>query len=137
MEKSTIDSNKQKTENINSVKTNQEYNKQKPDPKDPNQSKNHQIGEEEVKENQERKIKADVDPDAGIDSNRGTQAIDESSQNNPDAKTVTENSLKTPKDTNKNQETNTQTSNKSREDKADDMRGSKVSQPEDSSTGKM
>jgi hypothetical protein len=44
---------------------------------------------------------------------------------------------KTPKDTNKNQETNTQTSNKSREDKADDMRGSKVSQPEDSSTGKM
>ena len=137
MEKPTIDPNKQKTENINSVKTNQEYNKQKPDPKDPNQEKSHEIGEKEVKENQERKIKAEIDPEAETDSNNEVQGLDKINQNNPNAKNLTENSLKSPKDTDKNHDTNTQTSNKSREEKADDMRGSKVSQPEDFSTGKM
>lgn len=38
-------------------KTNQDYNKQKPDPKDPNQSRNHQISKEEELENKKKQLK--------------------------------------------------------------------------------
>lgn len=39
-------------------KTNQDYNKQKPDPKDPNQKKNHQAGEDEEREFKERSVRS-------------------------------------------------------------------------------
>ena len=48
------DISNQQNEGMSKEKTNQDYNKQKPDKNDPNHNKNHQIGEKEEEINQEK-----------------------------------------------------------------------------------
>ena len=50
------DSSNHKNDGALKEKTNEDYNKQQPDPNDPNQVRNHQIGDREEREIQKREI---------------------------------------------------------------------------------
>lgn len=63
MDKNKSDNSKQKNDGMLKEKTNEDFNKQKPNPKDPYQNKKHQIGENEETEKQKRPIEAQA-PDA-------------------------------------------------------------------------
>jgi hypothetical protein len=57
MSKDQNDNRNQQTDSMSKEKTNQDFNKQKPNPADPNQT--HQIGEDDERENNSRKVTAE------------------------------------------------------------------------------
>lgn len=78
MDKNQKDNSHQPTDGMLKEKTNQDYNKQKPDPKDPLQNKNHQIGEEDEEESQRREITANIGDNMGDDRNTDDDESDDS-----------------------------------------------------------
>ncbi len=78
MNKNQIDNSNQKTESMLKQKTNEDYNKQKPNPKDPNQNKNHQADGD--LENNKREVTAETfdkrkDSQNGNEGNEDSQKI--------------------------------------------------------------
>jgi len=61
MKDKLITSKDKQTENILKKKTNQDYNNQKPDPKDPNLVVDHQIGEKEEEEYKKKEVISESD----------------------------------------------------------------------------
>ena len=88
MDKKQNDIRNQPTEGMLKEKTNQDFNKQKPDPKDPIQNKNHQIYEEDVEENDRRAISGNIVDN--MDDNRNRNEEEEESDDSVDQ--VTNNS---------------------------------------------
>ncbi|MFN0187657.1 MAG: hypothetical protein ACKVQV_03055 [Bacteroidia bacterium] len=90
MDKNQNDNRNQPTEGMLKEKTNQDFNKQKPDPKDPLQNKKHQIGEEE--ENDRREITGNIGDNMDNDRNReededeSDDSVDQVTNNNRDQK---------------------------------------------------
>lgn len=72
MDKNKNDNSKQKNDGMLKEKTNEDFNKQKPNPKDPNQNKKHQIGENEETEKQKRPIVVQS-PDAVNTTSKGNK----------------------------------------------------------------
>lgn len=58
MDKNTANKSHHNNDTMLKEKTNQDFNKQKPDPNDPNQKKNHQAGADDERENKEHALKA-------------------------------------------------------------------------------
>jgi hypothetical protein len=78
MDKNQNDNRNQPTEGMLKEKTNQDFNKQKPDPKDPIQNKKHQIGEDDEEENDRREITANIGDNMDNDRNREEDESDDS-----------------------------------------------------------
>jgi len=61
MSKDQNDNRNQPTDSMSKEKTNQDFNKQKPNPADPNQS--HQIGEDDERDHKNREVTAETPTD--------------------------------------------------------------------------
>ena len=60
MDKNQTDYRNQQNDDMSKEKTNEDYNKQKPNPNDPNQNKNHQIGDDDYELNKRREVTANI-----------------------------------------------------------------------------
>lgn len=77
MSKDQNDNRNQQTDSMSKEKTNQDFNKQKPNPADPNQT--HQIGEDDERENNSRKVTAETTTDTA--KNKTSENTDTSRDN--------------------------------------------------------
>lgn len=77
MSKDQNDNRNQQTDSMSKEKTNQDFNKQKPNPADPNQT--HQIGDDDERENNSRKVTAETTTDTA--KNKTSENTDTSRDN--------------------------------------------------------